>query len=258
MKIPTINDTKALASFWRCTPRTIQNWRKKDFLIEDVFEMAHQIARTSKMPKGSIEKAQELLVLSSNEQTAKMPAESPQQQNPATPSFDFAESDEGMTMRAYRDKISRQMNYAYEVENWAMVRSLEPSLIKANEMIMKEEAHLKKMGLDNLDVINREALERLLYQLVWSIVRGADATACKLSKSCVKLDFEEEVYFAVHPILMNSHYAVPILSMVAFSETVGFPAWVVDVIKEAFAEFHELGDEVAGDYEKVFKQLCRA
>jgi len=221
--------------------------------VPDLLDMCYRVLQKPKVAKKAKIRAQDYLLKLQGGQTAGVIGSTTPAIEDRPPEF-LPEAEVGMDLRAYRDMLSRQLQAAYDGKKVMEIQRLEASFFKANEALMKEEAHLKKMGLNNLEVIDRETLRKILYQLCWSIVRGVDSTASKLSTQCLKRNFPEEVYFEVHPVLMNSNYAIPLLSMAAFSESVGFPKFVREVIIEAFGEFHEMGAEAAKDYEKVFRE----
>jgi hypothetical protein len=235
-------DTKAVAAFWGITQRTAQNWVKRSYPLDDVLAMARMLANLPRAPINAVQRAQEILTgrLSAESYTSTVVSAD---SNSARGTLSrgeremLEEASEPMSLRAYRDRVGRLLASAVESRNTELVAYYEPRFFKAADALMKEEAHLKKMGLDNLEVVDKETLERLFGVFAWSVVRGVDQASCSIAKRGTNLTFEEEVYALVHPILMDARFAVPMMKMGTFAKQIGFPDFALRALESAFSGF---------------------
>lgn len=204
--------TADLAAKWKCTPRTVRNWRAAGAPLTDNAAMRSWLAGRKNMPPG----------VSATPESGKRTA------TPETPEVSGAG---GALSRLGRAELAayRRLDEALAANDPIGIRSARDSWLKiANELRHFErsvEEHRREIGA----LINKSEVVRALESLGRCMMWASDGMLPHLA---AELASETDVIRS-RIIIRKSLYPIAIVSY-GFLEAQGIPAWMVEAVSKHF------------------------
>lgn len=241
-------DTKAWAKFWGVSVRTIQNWLKDGQPVERPLDMANLILRNPRPAKAALSKAHELI--------AKRDGALPADTKPAEDDRNFLSPSTGYAMEAatepvaafgvadlvaMKDKCGARMARCESMvpADMAGVTYWHGLYLKTLEAIKRDELHLKKMGLDDGQIISRAEFDRLLFAMGFWMLRSVDVDLKALAPKCVGLNFAEESYGVLDRYFVRTRFFSAFSKSITQESGVSLPLWAYDSLKAALETYWE-------------------
>lgn len=256
-------DTAEWAEFWQVSRRAVQMWVKAGLPVDRPNQMAHHIISMKRPADGPRGKAEEILLAARKGQEVAGPGENvppeakekPKEELPPPVTEEEIEAT-AMDLEAASKVCFIRLNNAMKQGGQSSIRFWNSEFIRLQKAIRDQEAHARKMGVDEGSLLSRGDVCRIVWALAFWLMRGIDQDLPSLAPKVLGLTYEEEALDVLDRFFMRTRFLSPLHKAVTCPSGVSLPSWFYDTMKTAVEDFYEPGDgEEAEEFESFMKQF---
>lgn len=224
---------KDLSKFYGVTVKTIQRWKQSDAPLDNPQRMVTWLLSRKRVPPG----AQSWL----EKQQRQKPNNHLPDQAPMPNNYDEADGDTGevRSLEERREEIDRKLDLATRQNNEVAIKLWMELLIKVDESLRRDQAHQKKLGLDQGELMPRPEVERLLRAVAYAGNACIEGALQQICEQVVAFDYPEEAYHYLKPLLLGGRLFAGFSKVARTPGGPNIPIWATEAIKAEASNYLE-------------------
>lgn len=257
-------DTKKVASYWEVGLRTAQNWVRAEYPVLEKYEMATLILEKRLGGAKAREKAGRIVL----EHKGKVESEGDVARNNSSLGGErrgldigFGEVDEeSIDLKQASAWYWAKMKQAAEVKDQGLMSYYHERFLKNEKARRDAEAHARKMGVGDGDIITREVFSQWSYALAFWLVRSVETDQRLLAPQVLDVGMIELLYDPIERFLMRSRFLKAFTKSLDATGGLSLPKWFLEELNAGVEAFFECDradkDDVAAwdAYQAVLKR----
>lgn len=240
-------DTQKWSEFWGVTRRTAQRWLNKEgWPIDDPTRMARilmSMPRAKVSPKAWT-RAEKILSAGA---PVVPPVKPPADVDPefSEPEDEWLPTEEGaiLDLEGALREYGAQLQAAIQSKRQDLIVFWQERFEKLEKLKQQKEAHEKKMGVSDGDILPRADVIRFLRALAFWLNQSVEADVGNLSERMLEISSLEVAADVLTRYYAERRFLAPFSKAVSTSSDVRLPDWAVDELRRAVLAYVAPGGE---------------